>query len=74
MNKLFVAKFRISRVEYEQLVQESRAQGHLTLANYVRSVVLDRGLRYIENKVTENNKILKELMQQLAKSKDRIIK
>lgn len=60
MSLVYVVKFRVDRLKYERLQQESRAMGFAEIASYLRYKVLGPMLR-MDCMIAENNNILKAL-------------
>jgi hypothetical protein len=67
MSKIYFAKCYLTRPQYEKIKQDAESQGFTTVANYVRSKIT--GNMLIEQKIIENNKILKRLEKRLLKAK-----
>jgi hypothetical protein len=67
MSKIYFAKCYLTRPQYEKIKQDAELQGFTTVANYVRSKIT--GNMLIEQKIIENNKILKRLETRLLKAR-----
>jgi hypothetical protein len=69
MSKIYFAKCYLTRPQYEKIKQDAELQGFTTVANYMRSKITGSSL-FIEQKIMENNKILKRLEKHLLKVKN----
>ena len=58
--------FRVSRNDYERIVNNTKAKGHATLSSYLRSLALEKDL-FIEGKILETNSLIKKILQILEK-------
>ncbi len=65
MVRLFEPRFRVTRAEYERVLQEARQQGHKKLAAYFRTRIFGYGF-VIEQKILENNKLIRALHEKLV--------
>jgi len=72
MSKAYEIRFRATRSEYERIFMQAQINGSKTLASFFRSRVFGLGFS-IEQKIIENNKILKRLELHLLdrKAKDK---
>lgn len=66
MAKIYVIKVYVARPQYEKIKQDAGVRGHRTMSDYCRTILTGNGL-FIEQKIVENNKILKELKTHLTK-------
>ncbi len=62
MARIFFIKVYLTRPQFEMIKSTAEKKGFNTLSHYVRDVITGNP-SYIEDKVTENNKMLKELLQ-----------
>lgn len=61
-------KIRVSRDQYERILNNMRAKNYKTISEYGREIIIGKGL-FVEKLVVENNKILKEILE-IIKNKD----
>lgn len=61
LRRLFI---RVSTNEYERIKNKTHAKGYSSMAAYLRSISLGDEL-ITENKITENNMMIKEILQKL---------
>ena len=57
-------RFRITKTQFEQIKQEAKGKGYVTVASYLRDLALKRN-DLIEQKILETNIIVKEIRQRL---------
>lgn len=60
MPRIFFVKCYLTRPEFEKIKQEAQIRGNTSLSDYVRCVLTGDTL-FIQQKIVENNKILKKL-------------
>jgi hypothetical protein len=68
MPQIYCLKCYLTRPQYEKVRQAAQLQGHRTISNYARHVLTGNNV-LIEQKIIENNKMLKELRDRFLKSK-----
>lgn len=61
-------KIRISNNQYERMKQNMHANNCTTIAQYIREVTIGRGF-FTENLISENHKMLKEIIKILQEWK-----
>lgn len=61
-------RIRVSKDQYERLINNLHAKNYKTIAHYLRDLGLGKGL-LSENLIIENNKMLKEILN-LIKEKN----
>jgi len=59
-------RIRVSKDQYDRIINNMQSKNYKTLAHYVRDMSLGKGL-FSENIILENNKLLKEILQILKK-------
>ena len=58
--------FRVSRNDYERIINNAQAKGYATVSAYLRSIALEKDL-FLESKVIETNNNVKKILQLLEK-------
>jgi len=58
--------FRVSRNDYERIINNAQAKGYSTISAYLRSIALDKDI-FLESKVLETNNNVKKILQVLEK-------
>ncbi|MBI4146055.1 hypothetical protein HY489_01825 [Candidatus Woesearchaeota archaeon] len=67
MAKIYCIKCYVTRPQYEQIKQDAHVNGKRAVSDYIRSVIVGRSMM-IEQKIVENNAILKRLEKHLLKT------
>jgi len=65
--KIYVIKVYVARPQYEKIKADAKVRGNRTISDYCRSILTGNSL-YVEQKIVENNKILKELKERLKEA------
>ncbi|MBU0470137.1 MAG: hypothetical protein KKA62_01525 [Nanoarchaeota archaeon] len=64
MVKNHTFRFRITKTQFEEIRQEAKVQGYLTIAPYLRDIAFNKN-RFIESKIIETNVLVKKIMEML---------
>jgi len=54
-------KIRVSKDQYERLLNNATSQNYKTISQYIREATLGKGF-FTEKLISENNKMLKEIL------------
>ena len=57
-------RFRITKSQFEQIKQDAKSKGYVTVASYLRDLALKRN-NLIEEKILETNIMVKNIQQRL---------
>lgn len=60
MAKIYCVKVYLTRPQYEKVKGDAQIRGIRAVSAYIRSIVAGNGV-FIEQKIVENNRILKKL-------------
>lgn len=72
MPKNYCLKCYLTRPQYEQIKQDALDQGHDSISDYVRRILIGTGF-FLEKKIGENNKMLKQITLDVAQIKQKIM-
>lgn len=70
MPKNRIVKFRVSSQQYEKILNNKQSRGYVTIASFLRDLALEKNF-FIEEKLIENNRIVKETLELLKNGKPR---
>ena len=69
MPKNRIVKFRVSSQQYEKILNNKQVRGYVTIASFLRDLALEKNF-FIEEKLIENNKMTKEILDLLKNGKE----
>ncbi len=57
-------RFRVTKSQFEQIKEQAKAKGYVTIAPYVRDLVLQKD-GFFEARIIETNQLAKEILKRL---------
>ena len=62
----YCVKIMVSEAQSKRIKDNAQVKGYPTVASYLRSLALEKDM-FIEGKILENNKMLKEIKEKIDK-------
>lgn len=62
--------FRVTNDQFERILNNKTAYGHITIASYLRYLALEKSF-FIDSKIVETNKLVKEILGKLDSGREK---